>query len=89
MEHFWLLCVFLWSELNNFLGSAELSPVCFGVLLKSESNRSQHNDLTSMDPADTLRAMSSQGYVLGEYDQLIRTLKDNSARVTQAVSDLA
>lgn len=27
--------------------------------------------------------------MLGEYDQLIRTLKDNSARVTRAVSDLA
>lgn len=41
-----------------------------------------------MDPTDTQHALSSQGSLRSQYDQLIRALMDNSAVIVQAVSDL-
>lgn len=42
-----------------------------------------------MDPADTQRALTSQGSLLGQHKQLIRVLLDNLAAMVQSVSDLA
>lgn len=60
-----------------------------GFCSNQKSNRLEQNDLTSMDPADTLRALSSQSSVLGEYDQLIKgqLCEGDSGRLQFGIAD--